>query len=73
MIGRIYVELLRTLLHTKYTSFGSCGFSGEDFSIYFIYKHMEYNDAPEARPVWTPGTRLAGFIKGVLYITTHQK
>ena len=30
MIGRIYVEYHLTLLHTKYTSFGPCGFR-EDF------------------------------------------
>ena len=31
MIGMIYVEYLLTLLHTKDTSFGSCGFRGEEF------------------------------------------
>ena len=31
MIGRIYVEYLLTLLHTKYTSFRPCGFREEDF------------------------------------------
>ena len=31
MIGRIYVECHLTLLHTKYTSFRSCGFREEDF------------------------------------------
>ena len=30
MIGRIYIENHYTLLHTKYESFGSCGF-GEGF------------------------------------------
>ena len=30
MIGRIFVEYHLTLLHTKYTSFGPCGFR-EDF------------------------------------------
>ena len=55
MIGRIYIEDHYTLLHTKYKSFGSCGF-GEDF---FFFSH----DTPGAGPVWTPGARLAGFIK----------
>ena len=31
MIGRIYVEYHLILLHTKYTSFRSCGFREEDF------------------------------------------
>ena len=33
MIGRIYIEEHYTLLHTKYESFGPCGF-GEDFFIF---------------------------------------
>ena len=31
MVGRIYKEDHSTLLHTKYESFGSCGFGEEDF------------------------------------------
>ena len=34
--GRIYVKHHLTLLHTKYTSFGSCGFRKEDFFICFL-------------------------------------
>ena len=34
------------------------------FSCIFHYKPMSDNDAPGAGPVWTPGTQLAGFIKG---------
>ena len=34
MIGRIYIEDHYTLLHTKYESFGPCGFGEEDF-LYF--------------------------------------
>ena len=34
MIGRIYIEDHYTLLHTKYESFGPCGF-GEDFFYVF--------------------------------------
>ena len=30
-VGRIYKEDYYTLLHTKYGSFGSCGFGEEDF------------------------------------------
>ena len=35
MIGRIYIEDHLTLLHTKYESFGPCGFGEEDFFMYF--------------------------------------
>ena len=42
------------MLHTKYESCGPCGF--EDF---LCFSH----DAPGAGPIWTPGARLAGFIK----------
>ena len=35
MIGRIYKEDHYTLLHTKYESFGSCGFGEEDFFYVF--------------------------------------
>ena len=63
MLGRIYVNLHITMLHTKYRSFGCCGFREEDFSCIFHCKPMADNDAPRAGPVWTPGARLAGFIK----------
>ena len=33
--GRIYKEDHYTLLHTKYESFGPCGFEKEDFSKFF--------------------------------------
>ena len=57
MVGRNYKEDHYTLLYTKYESSGSCGFREEDFFLYFP------KDAPGAGPVWTPGARLAGFIK----------
>ena len=53
------------LLHTKYIGFRPCGFRGEDFFIFSHYKPMLNNDVPGAWPIWTPGTRLAGFMKGV--------
>ena len=34
-VGRIYKEDHYTLLHTKYESFGSCGFGEEDFLLFF--------------------------------------
>ena len=49
MIGRIYIEDHYTLLHTKYESFGPCGF-GEDFFMFFLM-------TPGAGPVWTPGAQ----------------
>ena len=56
MIGTIYKEDHYTLLHRKCESFGYCGFAEEDF---LCFSH----DAPGVGPVWTPGARLAGFIK----------
>ena len=49
MIGRIYIEDHYTLLHTKYESFGLCGF-GEEFFMFFLM-------TPRAGPVWTPGAQ----------------
>ena len=51
-----YKEDNYTLLHTKHESSGPCGFGEEDF---LCFSH----DDPGAWPVWTPGARLAGFIK----------
>ena len=62
MIGRIYKKDHYTLLHTKYEGSGPCGFGEEDF--FNVLPHH----APGAGPVWTPGARLAGFIKRT---TTH--
>ena len=44
MIGRIHIEDHYTLLHTKYETFGPCGFGEEDF---LCFSH----DAPGAGPV----------------------
>ena len=44
------------MLQTIYESSGPCGFGEEDF---LCFSH----DAPGAGPLWTPGARLAGFIK----------
>ena len=53
------------LLHTKYIGFRPCGFKEEDFFIFSHYKPMLDNDSTGAWPNWAPGTRLAGFMKGV--------
>ena len=58
MVGRIYKEEHYILLQTKYESSGPCGF-GEDF--FFVLPMTP--PPPRAGSVWTPGARLAGFIK----------
>ena len=58
VIGRIYKKDHYTLLHTKYEGSWPCGL-GEDF--FYVLPHH----APGAGPVWTPGARLAGFIKRI--------
>ena len=35
ILGSIYVKLHITMLHTKYRSFGCCGFREEDIFMYF--------------------------------------
>ena len=50
MIGRININDHHTLLHTKYDSFGTCGFGEEDFLCFSL-------DNTGAGPVWTPGVR----------------
>ena len=57
-VGRIYKEDHYTLLQTKYESSGPCGFGEEDF--FYV---LPMTPPPGAGPVWTPGARLAGFIK----------
>ena len=57
--GRIYKEDHYTLLRTKYERSGPCGFGEEDF--FYIFPMTP--PPPGAGPVWTPGARLAGFIK----------
>ena len=50
MIGWIYIKDHYTLLHTKYESFGPCGFGEEYFFMFFLM-------TPGAEPVWTPGAQ----------------
>ena len=54
-IGRIYKEDHYTLLHTKYESFGSCGFGEEDFFNVSHCQSMGAND-PRGGAILTPGT-----------------
>ena len=65
-VGRIYKEDHYTLLKTKYESFGPCGFR-EEFFLSFSH------DAPGLGPVWTPGARLAGFIKRTSLLLTKYE
>ena len=57
---KIYKKDHYTLLKTKYESFGPCGFE-EDFIKFFPM--MPPGNPANRAPVWTPGARLAGFIK----------
>ena len=62
-VGMIYKEDHYTLLHTKYESFGPCGFGEEDFFLCFSHcKSVEDND-PRGGAILIPGAWLAGFIK----------
>ena len=72
MIRRICVELM-LLLHTKYRSFGSCGFREEDFLCISHYKPMADNDVPGAGLLWAQGAWLAGFIKEEYYTLIYTK
>ena len=66
-VSKMYKENHYTLLHTKYESSGPCGLREEDF---LKFSH----DATGAGPVWTPGVRLAGFIKrNTIYILLQTK
>ena len=60
MIGKIYVEYHLTLLHI-----GLVVLEKKIFKCFSHYKPMANNDAPRAWPIWTPGSRLAGIIKGL--------
>ena len=62
-VGRIYKEDHYTLLLTKYESSGPCGFGEEDFFYAFPIVSQWELMTPGVGPVWTPGARLAGFIK----------
>ena len=73
MFGGIYVKLHITMLHTKYRSFGCCGFREEDFSCIFHYKPMADNDAPVAGPVFDPRDTVSRIYKEDHYTLLHTK
>ena len=53
-VGSMYKDDHLTLLHAKYESSGQCGFEA-----FLCFSH----DPSGTWLVWTPGARLAGFIK----------
>ena len=57
MIGRIYIKDHYTLLHTKYESFGPCGFGEEDFFMFFLMTPGGGGGGGGGGPVWTPGAQ----------------
>ena len=66
MIGRINEGYHKTFLRTKYIFFRPCGFREKDFfHIFPIISQCYIMMAPGAWPIWAPGIRLAGFMKGV--------
>ena len=57
-VGRIYEEDHYTLLHTKYESYGPCGFGEEDFLYVFpIVSLWELSVAMETRVLIRPGPK----------------
>ena len=66
-VGRIYSRIYKadhyTLLHTKYESFGPCGF--EDVNVLPM-------TPPRARPVWTPGQGLVVSGKNFVLSFSHD-
>ena len=66
MIGRIYKEDHYTVLHTKYESFGPCGFGEEDFFYVFLM-------TPGAGHVWTPWGIVGRIYKEDHYTLLHTK
>ena len=73
MLGRIYVNLHITMLHTKYRSFGCCGFREEDFSCIFHCKPMGDNDAPQGGACMETRGTVSRIYKEDHYTLLHPK
>ena len=71
-VGRIYKEDHYTLLHTKYKSFGPCGFVEEDFFVFPHCKSMEDND-PRGGAIFDPRGMVGRIYKEDHYILLHTK
>ena len=66
MIGRIYVEYhLQHCYILNIQALGLVDLEKKIFKCFCHYKPMADNDAPGLWPIWTPGSRLAGIIKGL--------
>ena len=65
MIGRIYVEYFLALVTLNIPALGLVVLEKKIFKCFSHYKPTADNDAPGAWPIWTPGSRLAGIIKGL--------
>ena len=68
MIGRIYKKLLITMLHTKYTNFGSCGF----FMYCPIIRLWQIMTSPWQGLYRPKGHSWQDLQRGPLYIATHK-
>ena len=71
-VGRIYKEDHYTLLHTKYESFGPCGFGEEDFLCFSHCKSMEDNDL-RGGAIFDPRGMVGRIYKEDHYILLHTK
>ena len=72
MLGRIYVKLHITMLHTKYRSLAVV-VSEKIFSCIFHCKPMADNDAPRAGPVWIHRAMVSRIYKEDHYTLLHTK
>ena len=71
-VGRIYKEDHFTLLHTKYESFGPCGFGEIDFLCFSHCKSMEDNN-PRGGAFFDPRDMVGRIYKEDHYILLHTK
>ena len=71
-VGRIYKEEHYTLLHTKYESFGPCGFGEEDFLCFSHCKSMGAND-PWGGAIFDPKGMIGRIYKEDHYTLLHTK
>ena len=61
LIGRIYKKDHYTLLYIQ--NMKALGHAVSEKKIFLCFFYVLSHHAPGAGPVWTPGARLAGFIK----------
>ena len=73
ILGRIYVKLHKTLLHTKYRSFGCCGFREEDFFHVFPIISLWQIMMPRDRACMDPSGPVSRTYKEDHYTLLHTK